>query len=223
MLDPLQVILIMWYRKYSLIFLFLPIVLLMGCGTKLSDLLSESLSENYMLAAYGTEASHPELNDGDLKTWGITRPPKRDYTVIFPEERKIDRIVVYSGNVLGYQLLCWDSEVKKWKTIGGLDTVRGSQRVESKYNQLQVPQFVHRVNCKTSKITLRVLKAKSDGVTVVRLPGKNDKVLNHRIDYIGTGRRRVRLDVYDVYRQGNAMIREIEAYSHVKKPKEKTD
>ena len=88
----------MWYRKYSLIFLLLRAVLLVGCGTTLSDLLSESMSENYMLAAYGTKASHPEINDGDLNTWGTTPTSKRDYTVIFPEEKKIDRIVIYSGN-----------------------------------------------------------------------------------------------------------------------------
>ncbi len=89
--------------------------------------------------------------------------------------------------------------------------------------ELQVPRFVHRVKCRTDKIRLRVLKAKSDGVVTTRNPPKNSKLLNHRVEYFGTGRRRVRVDLYDIYKLGNAMIREIEAYSYVEKPKTEPD
>ena len=215
----------MWYRRYSIILFFLPLVfIIVGCGSRFSSLLSESLSENYVLAEHGAVVSHPEINDGDMRTWGTTVPGKRDYTITFPEERQIDRIVIYSGNVLSYQLVCWDSEAKAWKVIGGIDSVKGGRRAYSKYNQLDIPQNVHRVDCKTNKITLRVLKARSDGSTLTRTPKKDDKILNHRVDYMDSERgRRVRIDVYEIYKQGNATIREIEAYSHVEKTEEKTN
>lgn len=210
--------------KYIKIFIFLFIAsLVAGCSPQFSSLLSESLSENYALASYGAEASHPELNDGDLKTWGISKPPKRVYNITLPEERQIDRIVVYSGNVIGYQLLCWNSEAKKWEIVGGVDSLKGAQRVRAGKGQLQAPQFVHRVKCRTNKIRLRVVKARSDGVVTTRSPGKDAKIINHRVDYLGTGRRRVRIDLYDVFKYGNAMIREIEAYSYVEKPKTETN
>ncbi len=211
--------LIMSYKKYTIAFLILLIPLLVaGCGSKFSSLLSVSLSENHVLAVHGAEVSHPELNDGDLKTWGITRPPKRIYTVTFPEEKQIDRIVVYSGNVVSYQLACWNSETGEWEIVGGIDSIRGGKRVTAGRNQLKVPQFIHRINCRTDKIRLRVLKAKSDGVVTTRTPPKDAKILNQRVDYLGTGRRRVRIDLYDIYKRGNAMIREIEAYSYVERP-----
>ncbi len=203
--------------------LILIVPLMAGCGSRFSSLLTESLSENHALAAYGAEVSHPEINDGDIKTWGVTRPPKRIYTVAFPEEKQIDRIVVYSGNVVAYQLSCWNSETSEWKVIGGIDSIRGSQRVNTGQSQLQAPKFIHRVKCRTNKIRLRVLKAKSDGVVTTRTPPKDAKILNQRVDYLGTGRRRVRIDLYDIYKQGNAMIREIEAYSYVERPETKPD
>ena len=212
-------------RRASIMLMLLILIasLVAGCGPRFSSLLSESLSENYALAAYGAEASHQELNDGDMKTWGITRPPKRVYTITFPEEKQIDRIVVYSGNVVGYQISCWNSDTGEWKIVGGVDSLRGSQRVSAEQRQLQVPRFAHRVNCRTDKIRLRVTKAKSDGVVTTRTPGKDAKILNHRVDYLGTGRRRVRIDLYDIYKKGKAMIREIEAYSHVERPKTEPD
>jgi len=220
----LLIIFAMRYREYLTIFFLLLIALVMvGCGQRFSAILSEPLSENYALATYGTDASHSELNDGDLKTWGITSPPKRDYSITFSEEKKIDRVVVYVGNVVGYQLLCWDSKANKWKIIGGVDSLRGSQRVHAKQGQLQIPRFIHRVSCTTNKIMLRVMKARSDGVVTTRTPPKNVKILNQRVEYVTTPRGRVRIDLYEIFKQGNATIREIEAYSHVEKPKKESN
>jgi len=214
----------MWYKRYIIIFLILLAASLMaGCSSRFSSLLSESLSENYALAEYGVEASHPELNDGDLKTWGVTKPPKRIYAINFPEAKKIDRIVVYTGNVVSYQLFCWNVDVKKWDMVAKVESLKGVQKVYSGQQQLQAPRFVHRVKCTTDKIKLQVTKAGSDGVTITRTPGKDAKILNHRVEYIGTGRRRARVDLYSIFRRGNAMIREIEAYSYVEKPKTEPD
>jgi hypothetical protein len=72
---------------------------------------------------------------------------------------------------------------------------------------------------KTDKISLQVIKAEGDGIVTTRTPDKGDAILNHRIDYLGTGRSRIRIDLYDVYKKGPAAIREIEVYSHLEKPK----
>jgi hypothetical protein len=199
-------------------FILLITLLTVGCGSKFSSLLSESWSENHALAAYGAEASHPRINDGDMKTWGVAQPPDREYTITFPEERKINRIVIYSRNVTAYHLLCWDRKADKWKRVAVLGSAKGRQRVYSDRYRLDIPRFDHRINFKTDKIRLQVTRAESDGIVTTRTPGKNDRILNHKIEYVGTGRNRIRVDLYDVYMQGPAAIREIEAYSHVERP-----
>ena len=141
----------------------------------------------------------------------------------FSEEKRVDRIVVASGNVIGYQLMCLNGETGEWDIIGGVDTVRGNKKVYMDQRDLRVPRFVHRVKCRTNKIRLQVLKAKNDGVVTTRTPPKDAKILNQRVEFFGQGRRRVRVDLYDIYKLGNAMIREIEAYSYVEKPKTEPD
>lgn len=192
-------------------------ILTAGCGSRFSSVFSESLSENYALAAYGAEASNPRINDGDIKTWGVVDPPDRIFTITLPEKRKIDRVVIYSRNVIAYEIYGWNSEAGKWETVGAVGSVKGRQRVHSDRHKMDIPRFAHRVNIETDKIRLKVTRAESDGLVTTRTPGKNATIMNHRIEYIGTGRRRVRIDLYDVYVTGPAAIREIELYSHVEK------
>ena len=188
-----------------------------GCGSRFSSVFSESLSENYALAAYGAEASNSRTNDGDVKTWGVVEPPDRIFTITLPEKRKIDRVVIYSRNIIAYEIYGWDSEADKWELVGAVGSAKGRQRVYSDRHKMDIPRFDHRVKAETDKIRIRVTRAESDGLVTTRTPGKNDKIMNHRIDYIGTGRRRIRIDLYDVYVTGPAAIREIELYSLVEK------
>jgi hypothetical protein len=198
--------------------IFLSLIVVSGCSPRFSSLLSETWSENYALASYGAVASNPRINDGDMGTWGDVHPPDRVYTIALPEQKKLNRIVIYSHNVIAYRLFCWDSKAGKWKLVGSVGSAKGRQRVYSDRHRLDIPRFDHRINFKTNKIKLQVTRAESDGVVTTRTPGKNVKILNHRVDYIGTGRNRRRLDLYDVFVEGFATIREIEAYSHVEKP-----
>ena len=209
----------MVYKGFFVTLLLIFAVLLtVGCGSRFSSLFSESWSENHALAVYDAEASHLEINDGDVMTWGATRPPNREYTITLPEERQIHRIVIYSGNVLAYQLLCWDKKADKWKVVGAVGTTKGRQKVYADRHRLDIPRFDHRINFKTDKIKLQVKRAESDGIVTTRTPSKNDAILNHRVEYIGTGRRRMRVDLYDIFVYGLARIREIEVYSHLEKP-----
>ncbi len=203
--------------KFMIITSLTLIILTAGCGSRFSSVFSESLSENYALAAYGAEASNPRINDGDVKTWGVVEPPDRTFIITLPEKRKIDRVVIYSRNVIAYELYGWNSEAGKWELVGGVGSVKGRQRVYSDRHKMDIPRFDHRVKTETDKIRIRVTRAESDGLVTTRTPGKNDRIMNHRIDYIGTGRRRIRIDLYDVYVTGPAAVREIELYSHVEK------
>jgi len=203
--------------KFAVTSSIILIILTAGCGSRFSSVFSESLSENYALAAYGAEASNPRTNDGDIKTWGVVEPPDRIFTITLPEKRKIDRVVIYSRNVIAYELHGWNSEADRWEFVGAVGSVKGRQRVYSDRHKMDIPRFDHRVKAETDKLRLKVTRAESDGLVTTRTPGKNDKIMNHRIDYIGTGRRRIRIDLYDVYVTGPAAIREIELYSHVEK------
>lgn len=204
--------------KLSFLIIYV-IISLVGCSSKLSSVFSESWSGNYALAANGAEASLPVVNDGDVNTIGLTKPPDRSYVIKFPEEKTINRVVIYNQNVLGYQLLYWDKKAGQWKPGYVVDVASGKKQVYSDLNKQEIPQFDNRVKFTTDKIKLQVTKAASDGTAITRNPGKDDKILNHRIDYIGTGKNRMRVDIYQIYVYGYAGIREIEAYSHVEKPK----
>lgn len=206
-------------KRLTVIFFLSFIVLTGGCSSKLSSLLSESWSENYALAIYGSEASHPEITDGKIDTLGVTQPPDRVYTITLPEEKQVSKILIYGGNIISYQLFCWDAEADKWKFAGDVKNAR-IKKLEN-YEKLgpEVFLFDHRVKFRTNKIKLEVKRAKSDVVTTTRNPGKNDKILNRREEYLGTGRSRMRLILYDVFVEGPATVREIKVYGPQGKPK----
>jgi hypothetical protein len=207
--------------KFNIIYILIAftIIILSGCGTKFSSMISESWSENYALATNGAKASTPEINDGDVNTMGVTKPPNRVYTIEFPEDKLVNRVVVYNQNVLAYQLFYWDKKADDWKIGYVMDTTSGKKQVYSNLNKLEIPQFDNRVKFITNKIMLKVTRADSDGIAMTRVPGKNDKILNQKVEYIGQGRNRMRVDIYQIYVYGSAGIREIEAYSQVEKPK----
>jgi hypothetical protein len=194
-------------------FLLIMVFMVTGCGSKFSSLLSQSWSENYALAAYGSEASHPEINDGKIDTWGVTQPPDRVYTITLSEEKEVHRILIYGGNIISYKLFCWDGRNGKWKLAGEVKDARIKKLVNYERLRTEVYTFDHRIKFKTSKIKLQVDKTKSDNINTTRTPGKNDKVINRREENIGG----LRIILYDVFVPGAATVREIKAYGHREK------
>ena len=180
---------------------------------------SESWSANFALESSGAKATSPEINDGKMDTWGVTQMPKREYTLALPEAKEINRVLIYSGNVIAYELFYWDIKENKWVSIGGIGPNAGSKKVYSDKYKMTIPRFDHRINVKTDKIKLTVDRTQKDGVMTTRTPSKNDKIINQRTEYMQMGRDRVRVDLYDVFTFGVATIREIEIYNHVQKPK----
>jgi hypothetical protein len=195
------------------------LVLLSGCSSKLSPMFSESWSVNFALASNGAKATSPEINDGKIDTWGVTQMPKREYILTLPEIKEVNRVIIYSGNMIAYELFCWDNKENKWVSIGGIGPNAGSKKVYSDKYKMTIPRFDHRINFKTDKIKLMVDRTQKDGIMTTRTPAKNDKIINQRTEYMQVGRDRVRVDLYDVFAFGVATVREIEVYSHVKKPK----
>ena len=211
----------LFYSKAVMICIlfFYCLILISGCSSKFSPMFTESWSENLALASNGTKAIPPEINDGKMDTFGVTQMPNREYTLILPEEKEINRIVIYSGNVVAYNIYCWNSKDKKWVSVGSMGPNAGRQKAYSDKYKMTIPRFDHRIKFKTDRIKLIVSRAESDGVMTTRTPAKNDRIINQRTEYIQMGRDRVRVDLYDVFTYGNATIREIELYTHVQKPK----
>ncbi len=198
--------------KFNSFIIILTAAVILGCTSKF---LSENWSENFALSTFNASAIPPEINDGNLNTLGVTEHPKREYTIILPEVRKINRIVVYSGNVISYEIFCWNADDKKWVSISGMGRSKGRQKVYTDRYKLSIPRFDHRINFETDRIKLIVDRTNNDGVVTTRKPDKNDKILNYRTEYIQMGRDRVRIELYDVFKFSKATIREIEIYSQL--------
>ena len=204
---------------YSIIYILCTISLIMLCSGCAS--LKEYWSENYALASDGAIATPPEINDGKLETFGVAKYPDREYDIILPEEREIHRITIYSVNLKSYDILCWDIEKNKWVSVGGLGGTAKRKNVYFDQYKSTIPKFEHRLRFKTNRIKLSVIRTTTDSVVTTRTPGKNEKILNQRTEYMQLGRDRMRVDLYDVFRFTDAGIREIEIYSHAKKPEGK--
>ncbi len=194
------------------LYILLLAILISGCTNKF---LSENWSQNFALTTLNASATPPEINDGDLNTFGITEYPKREYNIILPEVKKINRILVYSGNVISYEIFCWNINTKKWVSVSGMGRSTGKQKVYIDRYKLSIPRFDHRINFETDRIKLVVDRTSNDGVVTTRKPDKNDKILNYRTEYIQIGRDRVKIELYDVFKFSKATIREIEVYSQL--------
>lgn len=198
--------------KLNIILSALIIIIILGCTNKF---LSENWSENFALTKYNASAMPSEINDGDFNTLGVTEYPKREYTIVLPEVRKINRIVVYSGNVISYDIFCWNADTKKWVSVSGMGRSKGKEKVYTDRYKLSIPRFDHRINFETDKIKLVVDRTNDDGIVTTRKPDKNDRIINYRTEYIRIGRDRVKVELYDVFKFSKATIREIQIYSYV--------
>lgn len=194
------------------LYILLTTTLILGCTSKF---LSENWSQNFALTTFNALATPPEINDGNLNTLGITQYPERQYTITLPEVKKINRVVIYSGNVISYEIFCWNINTKKWVSVSGMGRAKGKQNVYKDKYKLSIPRFDHRINFETDKIKLVVDRTTDDGIITTRKPDKNDKILNYRTEYIQMGRDRIRIELYDVFKFSKATIREIEIYSQL--------
>lgn len=186
-----------------------------GCSS-----LKEYWTENYGIASAGAIASQPEINDGKIDTYAVTKYPNREYEITLPEEREINRVIIYSVNLKVYDLLCLDMKTNKWTTVGQFGAKTNRKGVYSDQYKT-IPRYEHRINFKTNKIKLLVIRTVGDGVVTTRTPEKSERIIEQKSDYIQMGRERKRIDLYEVFRFTDAGVREIEVYSHLDKPETK--
>lgn len=130
-----------------------------GCAAVFAP---QSLSENFTQME-GTTASHPALIDGDMRTFGesefpaspaansgVTGTPPSEAVVLLPEPRVISKIVVYSDDIKGLDLL-FESASSGWLVHNKYDGVKGPSFT------LKVKGIVH-----ASGVKLRIRHAAGD-------------------------------------------------------------
>ena len=178
-------------------------VSLVGCVW--APMLETRWGENFALAPYGTVASHPSLNDGNLDTEAIAYPVEgeRIFTLKFEEPKPVNKIIIHNKNLYRFDVERLDLETGEWKTFHEVRQRRdiGKERYQAKY-------IIDQLNFHTDTIRMVVSRTVDDRVSSRYSVGPTDKVIGQ---YRGA-RRGQTLDYYRVIEPSLASIREIEIY-----------
>ncbi len=168
-----------------------------------AQLLSTQYSTNIASAAYGTEANHPGVNDGNLKTLA-TLPAENDrnFIIRFAEVHPVRKIVIHNGNLFRFEMDYLNEESGEWETF---DTVIQRRNVGDERAQAE---FVFdRLNFRTQMIRVAVTRTVDDAVVNKIIAEPGDKVVNQRTTLAGHYYPHFR-----VIEPSVAQIREIEVY-----------
>ena len=168
-----------------------------------AQLLSTQYSPNIASATYGTEANHPGVNDGNLKTLA-TLPAENDrnFIIRFAEVHPVRKIVIHNGNLFRFEMDYLNEESGEWETF---DTVIQRRNVGDERAQAE---FVFdRLNFRTQMIRVAVTRTVDDAVVNKIIAEPGDKVVNQRTTLAGHYYPHFR-----VIEPSVAQIREIEVY-----------
>lgn len=170
---------------------------------RVAQLLSTQYSENIASAAYGTEANHPGINDGNLQTLA-TLPARneRNFIINFAEVHPVRKIIIHNVNLFRFEMDYLNPETDEWETFHTVIQRRniGDERAQ--------PEFVFdRLNFQTKMIRVAVTRTVDDVIVnkIVAEPG--DKVVDRRTTLVGQY-----YPHYRVMQPAAAQIREIEVY-----------
>ena len=170
---------------------------------RMAQMLSTEYSVNIASAAYGTEANHPGINDGNLKTLAtLPAENERNFIIRFAEIHPVRKIVIHNGNLFRFQMAYLNEVTDEWEIF---DTVIQRRNVGDERAQAE---FVFdRLNFRTKMIRIVVTRTVDDAVVnkIVTEPG--DKVINQRTTIAGRYYPHFR-----VMEPAVAQIREIEIY-----------
>ena len=172
-------------------------------GCVWSSLLSNSWSENFALASYGSKANHPALNDGRLDTVAaVAAKNERIFTLKFPEVKSVRKIIIHNGNLFWFHVDYWDLDDFEWKTVHSVRQLRdiGESRVSAEI-------VIDRLNCRTNTIRINVSRTVDDTVVTKVLLAPGDKVVDRRTTLAGAYYPHFR-----VIQPALAHVREIEVY-----------
>ena len=172
-------------------------------GCRVAQVLSTHYSENIASAAYGTEANHPGINDGNLETLA-TLPARneRNFIIRFAEVHPVRKIIIHNSNLFRFEMDYLNPETGEWETFHTVIQRRniGDERAQ--------PEFVFdRLNFQTKMIRVAVTRTVDDVIVnkIVAEPG--DKVVDRRTTLVGQY-----YPHYRVMQPAAAQIREIEVY-----------
>ena len=172
-------------------------------GCVWSSLLSNSWSENFALATYGSKANHPALNDGKIDTVAaVAAKNERIFTLKFPEVKPVRKIIIHNGNLFWFQVDYWDLDDFEWKTVHSVRQLRdiGKNRVPDEI-------VIDRLNCRTNTIRINVSRTVDDHIVTKVLLAPGDKVVDRRTTLAGAYYPHFR-----VIQPAWAQVREIEVY-----------
>ena len=172
-------------------------------GCRVAQVLSTQYSENIASAAYGTEANHPGINDGNLETLA-TLPARneRNFIIRFAEVHPVRKIIIHNSNLFRFEMDYLNPKTGEWETFHTVIQRRniGDERAQ--------PEFVFdRLNFQTKMIRVAVTRTVDDVIVnkIVAEPG--DKVVDRRTTLVGQY-----YPHYRVMQPAAAQIREIEVY-----------
>ena len=170
---------------------------------RVAQVLSTQYSENIASAAYGTEANHPGMNDGNLETLA-TLPARneRNFIIRFAEVHPVRKIIIHNSNLFRFEMDYLNPETGEWETFHTVIQRRniGDERAQ--------PEFVFdRLNFQTKMIRVAVTRTVDDVIVnkIVAEPG--DKIVDRRTTLVGQY-----YPHYRVMQPAIAQIREIEVY-----------
>ena len=170
---------------------------------RVAQVLSTQYSENIASAAYGTEANHPGVNDGNLKTLA-TLPARneRNFIIRFADIHPVRKIVIHNGNLFRFAMDYLDEETGEWETF---DTV--VQRRDVGDERAQAEFVFDRLNFRTKMIRVTVTRTVDDAVINKIMAEPGDKIVDQRKTLAGRY-----FPHYRVMQPSVAQIREIEIY-----------
>lgn len=166
-------------------------------------MLSTQYSENIASAAYGTEANHPGVNDGNLKTLAtLPAQNERNFIIRFADIHPVRKIIIHNGNLFRFAMDYLNEETGKWETF---DTV--IQRRDVGDERAQAEFVFDRLNFRTKMIRVTVTRTVDDAVINKIMAEPGDKIVDRRTTIAGRY-----FPHYRVMQPAVAQIREIEIY-----------
>ncbi len=170
---------------------------------RIAQVLSTQYSENIASAAYGTEANHPGMNDGNLETLA-TLPGQNDrnFIIRFTETHPVRKIVLHNGNLFRFEMHYLNEESGEWETF---DTIIQRRNVGDERAQAEF--IFDRLDFETKMIRVAVTRTVDDVIVnkVIAQPG--DRIVDRRTTLMGQY-----YPHYRVIEPAAAQIREIEVY-----------
>lgn len=196
-------------KRIILTFCSLTIICLHLTACKVAQMLATQYSENIASAAYGTEANHPAINDGNLKTVATLQAQnERNFIIRFSDVHPVRKIVIHNGNLFRFEMDYLDPDTGEWETF---DTI--IQRRNIGDARAQAEFVFDRLNFETKMIRVAVTRTVDDTIVNKVLTQPGDRVVDRRTTLMGQY-----YPHYRVIQPAAARIREIEVYHLAETP-----